>query len=256
MAAKQSSGVIAIRSKKMFITPPGVLGYRPNLLEPDADAVERFGGALKFNLRVAYNEAQQARLKVLIQQFCVEALWGQLMDAVAEAKKAAPRNGWDKPDAEAWVDDHLRAPAEKAKVQEPTIQWSNEAEFKDKKGQVQMKTMKAYDANNGLLDLAELGLAGGSIVQPILLPGLYISPLMNKGQPDISFKLQGVRVLKLERYAPGHADLGDVDEEDTSLLGSDFEMDDLGSYAAQSKGSAPKASAGGGDGFSEEELPF
>lgn len=252
MAAKQSSGVIAVRSRDMLIGAPGALGFN-NLLEPDKDAAERFGSDLKFNAKVAYEEAATERMAVIIDKM-VDGLWPQLMDALKDAKKAEPKGGWVKPTGEAWLGAHLKEPTEQARVQLPSIQWSNKAEFKAKDGSTMTKTMRAYDAKNHELDLKELHLGMGSIIQPVLIPGLYVSPLLNKGQPDISFKLQGVRVLKLERYGAGGPSLGEIDEADMALLGEDVEVEDLGSYAAQAPAAKPKVAAGGL--IDEDDLPF
>lgn len=248
-AKKSNPGVIAVRSKKLFITPPGPMGFA-NLIEPD-DAFD----ALKFNVRQHYAEEASERLISLIDAQVIAPLWDELMEALTEAKKAAPRGGWVKPDARSWVEDHLKEPSEKSRVQLPTIQWANEAEYKDKDGSLQRKTMKAYDSKGKVLDLASLKLGMGSIIQSVLIPGLYVSPIQNKGQPAPSFKLQGVRVIQLKQFGGGGQGLGELDEADMSLLGEDVEVDDLASYAKAADAPAQR-NRPVSDFDADDEIPF
>lgn len=247
-AKKSSSGVIAVRSKQLLITSPGTMGFA-NLVEPD-DAFD----ALKFNVQIHYSDDQQERLAAQIQEHAIDANWKTFLSEVSD--KPEPKGGWQKPDAASWVDDHLKAPSERSRTQQPSIQWGNEAEFRNKAGQLQRKTMRAYDANNVLLDLPSLKLGMGSIVQAVLIPGLFISGLVK--QPAPSFKLQGVRVLKLVQYGAGGGSLGEVSEEDMALLGEDVEVESLASYARKEEAPAParKAARPATDFDIEDEIPF
>jgi hypothetical protein len=264
MAAKpKASGVLAVRSKQLFVSPPGTLGFS-NLLEPD-DAFD----ALKFNAQVHYSEAAQERLVALIEKDVVDANWAALMKEIKSAEKAEPKGGWVKPDARSWVEDKMKPPSERSKTQLPSIQWANEAEFRNKEGQLQRKTMRAYSAQGALLDLPSLHLGMGSIVQAVLIPGLFISPLMNRGQPLPSFKLQGLRIINLVQFGAGGGTLGDLDEADMALLGEDLEVSDLGSFAAAPRQDAakmlgavakvldkPRNDRGYSDVLDEDEIPF
>lgn len=247
-AKKNTSGVIAVRSKQLLITAPGTMGFA-NLIEPD-DAFD----ALKFNVQVHYNDEQQERLVAQIQEHAIDGNWQGFLKEVSE--KPEPKGGWQKPDAEAWVNDHLKAPSERSRTQQPSIQWANEAEFRNRDGQMQRKTMRAYDAQNHVVDLPSLKLGMGSIVQAVLIPGLFISGLVK--QPAPSFKLQGVRVLKLVQWGAGGGSLGEVSEDDMALLGEDVEVDDLGSYAKQeTKEKAPARSQRPASDFDlDDEIPF
>jgi hypothetical protein len=251
-AAKKSSGVVAVRSKKLFITPPGPLGFH-NLIEPD-DAFD----ALKFNAKIHFREEAQERLISLMESQVIGPLWDNLMEELEAAKRAEPKGGWQKPDARDWVEGHLKEPSEKSRVQLPSIQFANDAEYRDKDGKTQRKTMKAYDAKGGILSLPSLKLGMGSVVQAVLIPGLFAcAPLINRGQPTPSFKLQGVRVIQLVQYGAGGGGLGEIDDEDLSMLGDDVEVQDLGSYAKVADEDAPKRQARPASDFDmDDEIPF
>jgi hypothetical protein len=245
-AKKSASGVIAVRSKQLLITSPGTMGFA-NLIEPDSAF-----DALKFNVQVHYNEDQQERLVGQIQEHAIDANWPAFLKEVSD--KPEPKGGWVKPDAEAWVDDHLKAPSERSRTQQPSIQWANEAEFRNKQQQMQRKTMRAYDKDNNILDLPGLKLGMGSIIQAVLIPGLFISGLVK--QPAPSFKLQGVRVLKLVQWGASGGNMGGVSDEDMALLGEDVEMDELASYARKEE-SKPAASQRPVSDFDlDDEIPF
>lgn len=246
-AKKSTSGVTAVRSKQLLITAPGTMGFA-NLIKPD-DAFD----ALKFNVQIHYTDDQQARLIEQIQEHAIDANWPSFLKEVGD--KPEPKGGWQKPSAQTWVDDHLKAPSERSRTQQPSIQWANEAEFRNKDGQLQRKTMRAYGSKNELLDLPSMKLGMGSIVQAVLIPGLFISGLVK--QPAPSFKLQGVRVLKLVQFGGSGGSLGDVSEEDMALLGDDVEVDDLGSYGKKAEDSTPsKAKRPPSDFDMDDEIPF
>lgn len=243
---KPSSGVIAVRSKQLLITSPGTMGFA-NLIEPD-DAFD----ALKFNVQIHYNEDQQARLVAQIQEHAIDGNWESFLKEVAD--KPEPKGGWQKPDAQVWVDDHLKEPSERSRTQQPSIQWANDAEFRNKQGQLVRKTMRAYDAENTILDLPGLRLGMGSTVQAVLIPGLFISGLVKQPQP--SFKLQGVRILKLVQYGSGGGSLGNVSEEDMALLGDDVEVDALSAYAKKEEKAPARKPRQDSDFDMEDEIPF
>jgi hypothetical protein len=245
-AKKSTSGVIAVRSKQLLITAPGTMGFA-NLVTPD-DAFD----ALKFNVQIHYTDEQQERLIAQIQEHAIDANWPSMLKELSD--KPEPKGGWVKPSAETWVGDHLKEPSERSRTQQPSIQWANEAEFRNKDGQLQRKTMRAYGSKNELLDLPSLKLGMGSIVQAVLIPGLFVSGLVK--QPAPSFKLQGVRVLKLQQFGGSGGNLGDVSEEDMALLGEDVEVDDLGSYGKKEDAPAPKKARPSSDFDMDDEIPF
>lgn len=253
---RKPSGIITVRTKSTIVLPPGPLGFS-NLVTPD-----EYEGVKKFDLFVAYSEAAQDRFCVVVEQHVLNALWDEFL---REAKdKAAPKGGWQRPDIREWLDDHLKQPNEKSKVQLPTLKFANAAEYKDRKtGEMAVKSMKAYDAQNKLLNLPALKLGMGSIIQPIVLGGLWISPVQK--QPQFSFKLQGVKVHQIVQYgAGGGGNLEETSEEDLALLGDNFQASDLSAYAGgsptggqPSRSSAPKQTGFAGDyEDDDEEIPF
>ncbi len=255
MPGKDTSFII-VRSKQAFLAPPGPLGFN-NLIEPDTAF-----DSLKFNVQTAYSEEAVALLISKIDRFVIEPLWPKFLAACKDANTpAAQMAKWTKPEGAVWVDDHLKQPNERAKVQLPTIQFDNAAEFKDKNGVTQRKTMKAYSATNQLLDLASLGLGYGSIVQPVLMPGIFKSALVK--QPTCCFNLQGVRIITLKKFGGG-AQLGAMQDEDMSILEDGVQAEDLSAYMATDKVQAPVLSKPGkkaapAETFSEDlddELPF
>lgn len=252
-AKPQSGGVIAVRSSQAFVTPPGPLGFS-NLIEPD-DAFD----SLKFKANHHYtDEAQEALARRIDGE--LDTLWPTFLKEAEKAGKVAPKGGWVKPDAAAWIEDHLKEPKEQSRIQQPYIIFANDAEYRDKKtGEMTRKTMRAYDAKGSMVDLAKMKVGMGSIVQCVLIAGLFVSPLVKT--PTFSFKLQGIRVIKLEQYGAGGGGLGQLDEEDMAMLGDDTEFEDLSAYAhspekerppAVKKGRTPLAS----DDFDDEEIPF
>lgn len=248
MAASKasSSGFVGVTAKSAFVTPPCTLGFA-NLVEPD-DAFD----SLNFKANAHFDEAQVEALVARIQTHVIDALWDKF---VAEAKdKGKDPAKLKKPSARAWVEDHLKEPREGARIELPYIIFKNAAEFRDKKtGAMVRKTMRAYDMKGGLLDVAKLHLGMGSIVQVVLVPGLFMSPLIKDPQP--SFKLQGVRVLKLVQYGKGASGIGEMDADDMASIG-DLDLDDLAEYAA---GVAPKERKAPVSSFADdldEEVPF
>lgn len=240
-STKSSSGFASVRSRDILITPPGIVGFH-NLITPDSAF-----DALKFNMTLAYAEAAVDRLGVLIDEKVIEPNWNGFLK---EAADKGIKRDFNKPSGVEWVENHLKPANERSKVQLPTIQWANEAEYKDRDGKVVRKTMKAYDATNVLVSLEDLHMGFGTVAQALLIGGLFVSALVKQPQP--SFKLQGLRVIKLEQFGAGGAALGEISEEDMAMLGDDVEVSDLGGYA-RTHTSAPARPAALAD---EVDLPF
>lgn len=257
-AKPQSGGVIAVRSKQAFVTPPGPLGFS-NLIEPD-DAFD----SLKFKANHHYTpEAEAALEKRLAAE--LDGLWPDFLkecakpNAEGKPSKPEPKGGWVKPDPAVWIEEHLKEPKENSRIQQPYLIFANDAEYRDKKsGEMVRKTMRAYDGSGAMVDLTKMKVGMGSIVQCVLIAGIFVSPLVK--QPAFSFKLQGIRVIKLVQFGAGGGGLGQLDEEDMALLGDDSEMEDLSAYAPTETRKEPKVRQGRAplshDDFDEEEIPF
>lgn len=258
-AKPQSGGVVAVRSKQAFVTPPGLLGFS-NLIEPD-DAFD----SLKFKANAHFTPEAEAALAKRIEEE-LSGLWPDFLKECAKPNQAGqptkpePKGGWQRPDPAAWIEEHLKEPKEASRIQQPYIIFANDAEYRDKKtGQMTRKTMRAYDAHGAMVDLAKMKVGMGSTVQCILTAGLFVSPLVK--QPTFSFKLQGIRVIKLVQFGAGGGGLGQLDEEDMALLGDDsMEMDDLSAYAPTETRNEPKVKQGrtplADDDFDADEIPF
>lgn len=245
----KSSGVTLYRSKKVLVLPPGILGAFAALVTPD----EKFGEpTLKLNIH--YNPDQVHMLETMLQKDCIDALWDKFLEEAPPAKKAKLK----KPSAEGYLANKLKDPHEKSKVQLPTLELKVKAFFKNKEGELIQRTIKAYDAKNNLLDLAGLKMNQGSVIQPIVYPGLFTNPLM---PPQPSLQLFGVRILKLERWTGGGQDIGTVDDEALETLGDDFEAEDLSGFLSamtggSAKETAPKAPQADTLGDFDDEVPF
>jgi hypothetical protein len=228
MAAKptNSSGVVSVRARTAFVTPPAILGAFAALLEPDS----KFGDP-KFQARFCFNDVAREALVARIGEHVLEPLWPKFLKEIEGAAVKEPKGGWVKPDPEAWVDDHLKDPYEKASIQVPSITFGRAADVRDRKtGDLKRIEMRAWDRAGTPLDIKALKLSTGSTVQAVLTPSIWISPIQKS--PAFSFKLDGLRVIKLVQYL-GSAGPGAMDDEDMSLLGDDFgDADDLAGYAA------------------------
>lgn len=243
-SAKPASGVVSVRAKTAFVTPPATLGAFASLLEPDT----KFGDP-KFQARFHFNDAAKEALVKRIRAHVLEPLWPKFLKE-AEAKQAKePKGGWVQPDPEAWVEDHLKDPHEKSSIQVPSITFGRPADRRTKDGSIERISIRAYDRAGKALDLAALKLGTGSTLQAVLTPSIWISPIQKS--PSFSFKLDGVRVLKLVQFL-GSNGPGAVDDEDMALLGDDFgDADDLAGYASSGAGRSSELVEEEGD-----ALPF
>lgn len=231
-AAKSPGGLITVAGKDIIFLAPGIMGFE-NLITPD-----EYQGELSFKVQVHHNPEQIARIEDLIQRLVIDANWEKwLKEAEKAADKAksdgkpfkVPAGGWEKPSAAEWLADHLKDPSERSRTQLPSLSWKNKAEYRDKKsGEMRRKVMNGYDARNTLISLKEIKLGMGSTIQPGIVGGLYKSPLIKHPQP--SFKLQGVRVLKLIQYGGGAQHIHEVTDEDMVGMEEGFEADDLSGY--------------------------
>lgn len=255
-ATSSGSGVIAVRSSKFFQTPPGPLGFN-KLVDPEDPFND---GKLRFKVSHHYTDPQAERLMSLIDRDVIAANWDAFVKECERSNKAAPTGGWKVPSGRDWVNDHLKAAKEGARQQLPHIDWANEAEFKDRNGALKRKTMRVYDSAGDLLDIQELvtgsaffDIQPGSIVQTIVQGGLFISGLVKHPQP--SFKLQGIRIIKLEEGNKGSS-LGEVSDEDMALAGVD-EADDMSAYMGSSLTKNQQAAPAGKHPTDlDDDLPF
>jgi len=231
MAEKQKAGgggIVTSRSKEFLFGSPAILGSWPKLIEPDEAFDE-----VKFKANFHFSEAsQEAFVKRL--DAAIEALWTQFLADMEKAGK--PTKGLTPPSAQDWVTDHLKEPKDNWKIQGEYLQFSNDAEYVARKGplagETVRKKMLCFDKDGVPKDIAEVKPDGGSIVKPVLQVGLWVSPLQKK--PQVSLKLQGVQVLKLETYSGAAPQAEEVSDEDLALLG-DVTLTDLAGFGSGKK---------------------
>lgn len=249
-AAKGASGYIGLRGETLILSPGG-LGFN-KLIEPDV-----FGdNDPQFKANVHYNHDQQEALIPVLQRK-VDAMWPAYQKEARAANKPKLAEDDLKPDARAWLEDKLKDPSEKAKNKTPFIVLSVDADYLNRDKVLTRRVMRVWDGRNNVLDLASLGLGMGSIVQPVVSFKLFSAPIVNSGKrPSMSIKLEGLRVLKLERFTGGGPSLTAVSDDDLAGLEAGFEMDDLSAYAGgATKGPANKP-AQSFEADLDDDIPF
>lgn len=224
---KQSGGVKLTRSKQVMFTPPGILGYN-NLEKPD----EKYG---KLSVDLHLNDAGQAALVAKVEAECVGALWEKWLDEHTDEKT---RSKAKRPDVAEFIAERMKEPKDGKPFPENFLRFSVAGGGTRKDQTTYTRTMAVWDRNNKLLDLSTLKLGRGSIVQVGVMPGIFANPLIKNPQP--SFQLVGVRVLKLVQFGGSRVEA--INEDDISaVLGADFEMEDLSEYASSPKRSNDEA---------------
>lgn len=261
MAEQKKSGIVMARSKSNAKTPPGIFGFS-SLVKPD-----EYEGKKKFKTNLHLNEAGVEALAEVLQRHCVDALWPKFLEECEKAGKSSAK--FVKPDMREFVEDKLKDPKPGGKMDLPYIQFSNKAEYRDKKsGETVMKHMNAWSAQGAPLDLPGIKLGMGSVVQVVFAPGLFINPLIKNPTP--SLQLQGVMVHKLVQFGGGGAQTMEAasDDEIAGIMGTEFESEDLSAFVGgMNSGDKPKASERqsfkrsslGNAGFGEDlddEIPF
>lgn len=219
-------GVIVYRPRrKVVVLAPSVLGWA-NLEKPD----DRFDkDNPKFKLNAHLSDPAFARNVEIITD-AVEARKEGFLKECTQAGYDASGVEW--PNVEEWLQDKLKESKMKA-ISDPYVSFScNYKKGVDKKtGREWETSVSAYDKKNTLLDLKKLKLGSGSLIQPIIDIGLFVSP--KELNPLISARLKGVRILKLEQYSGGGLELGEVADEDLELL-EDTDVDDLSDFIGSS----------------------
>lgn len=237
--AKRSGGFVTART--LLATPPGILGFS-SLLEPDQYSES---DKPKFKLKWHYTPEAFKRFIALALADCFSE---DLIDKLSEQMdgKVPPMVK-----LEQYLTEHAKQPSEGDRVELPFFQFARPACFKNRDGEEVRAEIKAWDAENHLLDLKTLRMGVGSTVQVIVTPGLYCSKFSdNYGAP--SFRLEGVRILKLAQYGAGGAKLGELSEEDKALIEEGVEVDNLSQYVRQPN----KPTADHPPVMEEDEIPF
>ena len=225
----KSSAVIVVRAAKTIALPPSLLGFhefdKPDAYDPDKP---------KFKGNFHYTPPAFQALHPLVNTACIEGLYAKLK---AEFLEANPKGKLKEPmSADEWLESKLKPAKEDAKTDWqalPFLQFAMPATWKDKSGEVHMKEVAAWDGKNRKLNLKKLRMSRGSTVQAIVAPSLFYSKAL-AGLVQPTFKLVGVRVLKLVTWSGSGASAPEADDEEIrSVLGADYEADDLSAYMGQ-----------------------
>lgn len=238
-AKKRSGGFVTARD--LLATPPGILGFS-SLLEADAF---QDGDKPKFKVKWHYTPEAFERLVAVASTACFT---DKLTEELAKQMdgKVAPRV-----DMEAYLKEHAKQAGDSDRVKLPYLQIAATEMYKNRDGEEIHREIKAWDASNTLLDLKSIRLGMGSTVQIIVTPGLYCSKFSdNYAAP--SFRLEGVRILKLVQFGAGQAKLGQISEEDKALMEEGVEPDDLSQYVRQPN----KPTADHPPVMDDDEIPF
>lgn len=240
-----------VRASHTIRTAPGLLGFSA-LLTPDT----MFNAEGDFTARIHFNEPQQAAMAATVQDKVIDALFDDLQKVVNEmAEKAGQKpKALKKPTGASWLEDKLKDPPEKSRIQLPSIQIKRAATYIAKKGpragEVITRAVPFWDKDGKVLDGAKLRTGMGSIVQLVFTPGLYTNALA-KGYAEVSLRLEGVIVLKNEPWGNGGtgggAGAGEAydDEALAALIGDGVELDtDLTAFAGAAKAQDGGASKG------------
>ena len=262
-ADKKSGGVIIARASTIFVTPPGLAGWS-HLIDPDEYQPPDGPLQKNFDINFHQNEQQFAALVNRLGSLVESALWPAFLiaaDKAGQAQRTVVTRGksskvdWVMPSAQEYLDTQVKVPGEGSKIELPFIKFKNAAYFKDKAGDSVLKTIRATDADGHAVDLKAARMGMGSTVQILLTPSVYASPAINKGDPSLSLKLQGIRIIHLEQYGSGGPSLGEMTEEDMALMGDGINVEDLSGYAKGPEVFKPKATREGTD-LEDEEIPF
>jgi hypothetical protein len=222
--------VIVVRASKTIALPPSLLGFH-EFIKPD----EYDPAKPKFKGNFHYTPPAITDLQAQVKSACNEALFEKLK---AEFYESNPKTAKlkDPMDVEEWLESKLKPAKEDPKTDWqalPFIQLSMPATYKDRSGEVQPKEVACWDGKNRKLNLKKLRMSRGSTVQAIVAPSLFYSKAL-AGLVQPTFKLVGVRVLKLITWSGSGAAAPEADEEEIrNVLGADFEADDLSMYMGE-----------------------
>lgn len=242
---------LTARSREVLKGPPGVLGYA-HLITPD----EAFG-QIKFKANIHYSEKPLAALLEMVN----EAYWALVPDLQAQADEQKKKvKVLSKADLFGlFQEEKLKHPNEAAKIQEPYLIFDTNASFKDKNGEEQAITIKAFDPHGAPVDLKALKLGMESIVKPVFQVSVWAGPL-SKGTILPKLRLVGLQVLKVKQFAGngGMSSVGEVKDSDLAFLEDNFTPDDLSLFTtkpADAKGKSKAAAEPEGDDL-DDEIPF
>lgn len=225
-----------VRQKGIMFLPAGTLGFS-SLITPDT-----YEGKIKFKLNLHLTQSQAEAL--------ADKLQNEVINPAFDKLKEESGKDLSKKSAAAWLEEALKEPKEKARIQLPMLGISCNADIKNRDGDITRQSVKAWDAKGTLLDMPSLHMGMGSIISVGVSAALWHGSLAvekdAKKKPIKwwalpSLRLVGVRVLKLEQFGAGNTEVGEVSEEDLVGVEEGFEAEDLASFARQAEKPTPKA---------------
>jgi len=256
-APKKASAVIVIRDRNTTALPPMQLGSFHKLFEPD-----EYEGKKRFKSRFHVNPAGITALEATLQSKCIDAhfetMKKQVEELAAEAK-AAGKSPTLKIVATAaecqspteFIEDKLKDPHEKDKVQLPTIQLHVDAYKPLRKGQDEsereLRDIKFWDARGKLLDPAALKkMTASTWCQPVVHSNLFLSKQLGPA-PRCQLQLVGLQIIKLVEFGSGQEQAPDAADDDAmkAIMGADYDAaDDLSNLGVGAKVSNRDAESG------------
>lgn len=250
-----------VRPKSTILFLPAMtLGFS-SLLEPDT-----YEGKTQFKLNLHATVAQAEALADKVQAEVIDAHF-KALKAMVEKDKPDVATKLQAKSASDWLEEKLKEPKEKSRIQLPHFTVACTADLKDRQTQQMIRQrVKAWDAKGAPLDLPSLHLGMGSIVSVGVSAALWHGTLAvdkdNKKKPIAwwalpSFRLIGVRVLKLEQFGgAGNSQVGEVSEEDLVGVEEGFEAEDLAQFAQSADKPTPSAPAQFSREDMDDEIPF
>lgn len=263
---KKPSAIHVIRDHNTTALPPMQLGSFHKLFEPD-----EYEGKKKFKARFHLNTAGLAALEADLQAKCIDAHFAAMQKEVEEAAaeaKAAGKSPTLKLVATAaecqtpkeWIEDKLKDPHEKDRVQLPTIQLHVDAYRPLRKGQDEadreLREVKFWDSRGKLIDPTALRkMTAGTWCQPVVHANLFLSKQLGPA-PRAQLQLVGLQIIKLVEWGAGQEQAPDAadDDEMRRIMGDDYSAaDDLSNLGL---GNTKQVSTGSGLEGADEEDPF
>lgn len=251
-APDNAGSVLVVRSRDLIKSPPGLLGFS-HLLTPD----EAFGKS-EFKANVHFTEPAIASLLEKIN----EGYWSLISDLMAQAteKKVEKKvKVLSKADLLATFREKFKDPKEGDLIQQPHLIFSCNSSYRDKDGNEQPITVKAFDNHGAPIDLKQARLGRESVVMAMFTLGVWCgSSPFSKWVALPTLRFTGLQVLKLKQFGGngGQAAVGEVSAADLAFLDDSFSADDLSMFTKPAEGSKGKAKEATPEEDMDDEIPF
>lgn len=253
-AKKQDNAgsVLVVRSRDLIKAPPGLLGFS-HLLVPD----EAFGKS-EFKANVHYTAPAQSALFDKIN----EAYWALIPDLMAQAEEKKVKSKvkiLSKEDLISTMREKLKDPKEGDLIQQPHLIFSCNSHYRDKEGNEQPVSVKAFDAHGAPIDLKTARVGRESVVMAMFTLGVWCgSSPFSKWVALPTIRFQGLQILKLKQFGGGQGPaVGEVSASDLAFLEDNFVPEDLSSlFVKPDPKGAKKPKDAPADDDMDDEIPF